>query len=104
MSLSEDAGGAAQQILSDVFAGKSISTLKARASALRDAGQEVSIFPTSEPEVYKYLTDLRKEGAPRSRAPRFLQAVGFSKGFLGADVDHILQPARIKGATVSDVP
>ena len=113
MSVSEDAGGAAQQILSDVFAGKSISTLKARASALlmfgrwkksRNAGQEVSIFPTSEPEVYKYLTDLRKEGAPRSRAPRFLQALGFSKGFLGADVDHILQSARIKGATVSDVP
>ncbi|CAJ1353237.1 unnamed protein product [Effrenium voratum] len=85
MSLSEDAGGAAQQILSDVFAGKSISTLKARAAALlmfgrwkksRNAGQEISIFPTGEPKVYKYLTDLREESAPRSRAPRFLQALG----------------------------
>ena len=47
------------------------------------------------------MCELRKEKAPRSRAPSFLEAVAFSKGLLAADVDEVLGSARVAGASKS---
>ena len=72
-----------------------------RWSAARRAADSVPIFPLSEKDVYEYLCELRREKAPRSRAPSFLEAVAFSKGLLAADVDDVLGSARVSGASKS---
>ena len=80
------------QTIKDVFASKSTATLRGRSGALAMFGRwsaarrgldSVPIFPLSEKEVYEYLCELRREKAPQSRAPAFLEAVAFSKGLLG---------------------
>ena len=58
----------------------------------------IPIFPVTEELVYKYFCQLRRDGAPASRAARCLQAFGFAKGTIGADVTNILESARVKGA------
>ena len=45
-----------------------------------------------------YVCHLPRCKAPRSRAPRFLEALGFAKGLLGAAVQLILDSSRIRGA------
>lgn len=93
--------------ISDAFRRKATSTLRTRAASLlmfcrwRAADTGVSsagVFPLDERTVYDYVVHLRKTKAPRSRAPRFLEALGFSKGVLGADVQAILDSSRIRGA------
>lgn len=53
------------------------------------------VFPISEELAYRYLCDLRRNNAAASKRKRFLEAVGFAKGLLGADVDDILKSARV---------
>ena len=97
----------------DAFAGKAVSTLKSRANALlcymrwKSAGikgSSMRVFPLTEAEAYAYICHLRREGAPKSRLAGFFQAVGFSKGLLGADVDAILSSPRVKGACSNTEP
>ena len=96
-----------KEVIRDALCGKSISTLRTRVSSIASFGRwkksvslpdEVSIFPITEDLAYRCSCDLRKEGAPCSRASRFLEAVAFCKGMLGADVDVVLHSARVKGA------
>ena len=103
---------ALKEVIKDALCGKSISTLKTRIASITSFGrwkksvslpEEVSIFPISEELAYRYICELRKEGAPRSRATRFLEAVGFCKGMLGADVDAVLTSARVRGACINRV-
>ena len=81
---------AVDQCLRDVFSAKSVSTLKARAASLAhfarwrsSVGLDPSVFPLDEAEVYMYLCFLRNEGAPKSRASRFREAINFAGAMLG---------------------
>lgn len=94
------------QIISDVFSGKSTSTLKSRSSSLLSFGRWKravnsdripGLFPITEQLAYEYLCELRRTKAAASKRSRFLEAVGFSKGLLGADVDAVLESARGRG-------
>ena len=107
MSSGDDTEEQLKDVVRDALCGKSISTLRTRVSSIASFGrwkksvsmpEEVSIFPITEELAYKYLCDLRKEGAPCSRASRFLESVAFCKGMLGAEVDDVLNSARVKGA------
>ena len=93
--------------ISDAFRRKATSTLRTRAASLlmfcrwraTECGvASAGIFPLDEKTVYDYVVHFRRSKAPRSRAPRFLEALGFSKGVLGADVQAILDSSRIRGA------
>lgn len=101
---------AIKEVIRDVLCGKSISTLRTRAASISSFGrwkksfflpQEVSIFPISEELAYNYVCELRREGAPKSRATRFLESLGFCKGMLGAEVDEVLGSSRVKGACIN---
>ena len=94
-------------ILADSFADKSTSTLKARSASLLAFGrwkksiyvsEACGIFPITEEMAYDYLCDLRRNHASASRRKRFLEAIGFAKGLIGADVDEVLSSSRVKGA------
>ena len=102
-----DDSSAVDASISDAFRRKATSTLRARAASLlmfcrwraTECGvASAGIFPLDEKTVYDYVVHLRRSKAPRSRAPRFLEALGFSKGALGADVQAILDSSRIRGA------
>jgi len=93
-------------IISDSFAEKATSTLRSRSASLLAFGRwkksiygEVAcgIFPITEDMAYQYLCDLRRNHAAASRRKRFLEAVGLSKGLIGADVDEVLTSSRVKG-------
>ncbi|CAE7629352.1 unnamed protein product [Symbiodinium sp. CCMP2592] len=61
-------------------------------------GLDPAVFPLDEAEAYLYVCFLRSEGAPRSRAPRFREAINFAGAMLGADVSDASSSARIQGA------
>ena len=95
------------QVIRDAFASKSTATLRARSASLLAFGRwkktalmesANSIFPVSEEAAYEYLCDLRRTNAAAMKGKRFLEALGFSKGLLGADVDKAINSARVKGA------
>ena len=95
------------QVVSDAFSNKATATLKARASSLlafgrwkrtTAVGNSDGVFPIDEQMAYDYLCELRYMKAAPSKGKRFLEAVGFSKGLLGAQVDEVLSSARVKGA------
>ena len=94
------------QVISDAFSNKSAAALRARSASLLSFGRWKKtaypgsiggIFPITEEMAYDYLCDLRVTKAAPSRGTRFLEALGFSKGLIGADVDSILKSARVKG-------
>ena len=97
---------AAQDVLSNIFAGKAANTLNRRATSwtlflrwhLRELGADFNGVLT-EPLVYTYVETLRKQAAPATRAQSFIEAVGFAKGTIGCsyDVDSVVS-ARVKGA------
>lgn len=110
MSGDEPNEDALKEVIKDALCGKSISTLRSRVASITTFGRwkksislpdEVAIFPITEELAYRYICELRKEGAPKTRATRFLEAVGFCKGMLGADVSEVLSSARVRGACVS---
>ncbi|CAE7304283.1 unnamed protein product [Symbiodinium sp. CCMP2592] len=93
--------------ISDAFRRKATSTLRTRAASLlmfcrwraNESGcAVVGLFPLDEKLAYDYVAHLRRCKAPRTRAPRFLEALGFAKGLLGANVQAILDSARVRGA------
>jgi len=103
MSGDEPNEDALKEVIKDALCGKSISTLRSRVASITTFGRwkksislpdEVAIFPITEELAYRYICELRKEGAPKTRATRFLEAVGFCKGMLGADVSEVLSSAR----------
>ena len=65
-------------------------------------GLDPAVFSVCEDDAYEYVCFLRAEGAPRTRAPRFCEAVNFSGALLGFDFLLIKGSARVKGASASD--
>ena len=101
-----------EQILSDALAGKSLSTLRARASSLMAFGRWkkglawtplATILPIAEEQAYAYVRELRELNAPRTKPGRFLEAVAFAFHMLGAEVDGTMSSPRVKGAVVVPV-
>ena len=106
----EDGAQPVEQILSDALAGKSLSTLRARASSLMAFGRwkkgldpMATILPIAEEQAYAYVRELRELNAPRTKPGRFLEAVAFAFHMLGAEVDGTMSSPRVKGAVVVPV-
>eukprot|EP00435_Cladocopium_sp_Y103_P021672 s5678_g5.t1 len=96
---------AVEQTIADALAGKSVSTLRARASSLLAFGRwkksldvQSFIFPISEEQAYAYVRELRELNAPRTKPSRFVEAVSFAYHMLGAEVDNAMNSPRVKGA------
>ena len=94
------------QVISDSFAGKSTATLRARSASLLAfgrwkkatfLGETSGIFPIKEEVAYEYLCHLRRLHSAPSKGKRFVEALGFAKGLVGADVSDALNSARVKG-------
>ena len=97
-----------QQIVRDVFAKKSTNTLKARASSVLQfvrwkvaCDLEPAAFPILEELAYEYVTFLREEGAPKTKAPRFREAANFCGALLGFRFSELSSSARLEGACIS---
>ena len=98
------------QVVRDAFANEFTATLKSRSASFLAFGRwkktaldgpSSGIFPVTEAMAYDYLHDLCRMNAAPSKGKRFLEALGFSKGLLGADVDSILNSARVRGAAMA---
>ena len=97
-----------EQVIRDSFAGKSVSTLRSRASSLmafarwkKAMHDDVKIFPVTEDQAYRYVLELRQLSAPRTKPTRFLESLAFSYHMLGADVGMCLQSPRLRGAVIT---
>ena len=82
-----------EQVIRDSFAGKSVSTLRSRASSLmafarwkKAMNDDAKIFPVTEDQAYRYVLELRQLNAPRTKPTRFLESLTFAHHMLGADV------------------
>ena len=98
---------ASAQLVADTFYGKSTSTLRKRACAVllyvEWAGGQ-SAFPVTEPKVYDYVSYLRAEGAPATRATSFLEAINFAVPLLGLAVaPEVTTSARVRGAALASL-
>ena len=109
----EQSEEALDEVIKDALCGKSISTLRSRVASIAIFGcwkrsvslpGEVSIFLITEYLAYRYICELRRGGAPRSRATRFLESVGFCKAMLVAEVKEVLASARVERACISRWP
>ena len=96
-----------EQTVADALAGKSLSTLRARASSLMAFGRwkksldpQATIFPILEDQAYPYVRELRELNAPRTKPGRFVEFMTFAHHMLGADVDNSMYSPRVKGAVV----
>ena len=103
-----DAGARVMQIVNDVFLCKSTATLQARASALlhyvrwrNSSSLDPTAFPVDEEDAYEYVCFLRSEGAPKSKVPRFREAVNFAGSLLGFDFSQVRDSSRIHGVAMS---
>jgi hypothetical protein len=103
----EGAADLTQDILDDVFASKAVATLNARSTAMlmyvgwhgRNAPAGVPALPVQEEMMYSYLTALRVQRAPATRAASFLQAWSFCVHVMGfADPSEAGTSLRCQGA------
>ena len=91
-------------VLDDIFAKKKNGTLQVRLSALMlyirwARAKGYSPFPLDEDQCYQYVDQLRRDGAPATRASSFRSALAFCKGTIDLDgVDDILRSTRIAGS------
>ena len=97
----EDAGAQIADLLADTFAAKATATLQRRACALRllvrwMRGARRAIL--SEATLYEYVSSLRRDGAPASRAQSAIEAVRFAGGLLGLALPADLVSVRVRGA------
>ena len=97
------------QILEDTFAPKSTATLYKRVASIEKYfswcnGQSIpSPMMFNEPDVYSYISYLRRVGSASTVADSFRQAVVFASSLLGSngDIQSIHNSNRIKGAVHS---
>ena len=93
-----------EEMLDDLFAKKKTGTLKVRVSSVLlyarwCQSKAMQPFPLTVKQVYWYVDDLRKSGAPATRAASFRSAVAFMKGVFEIDnADLILDSALISGS------
>ena len=91
-------------VLDDIFAKKKNGTLQVRLSAMMlyvrwARAKGLLPFPLSEDQVYRYVDQLRRDGAPATRANSFRSALAFCKGTIQLqDVDPVLQSGRVTGS------
>ena len=96
------------ELMANVMASKATSTLKVRASSIKlylrwhsTSGAEYPTLPPKEETVYAYVEDMRKTGAPATRAQRFMESLMFMKGVLAMNVQAAaLSSSRIKGSVI----
>ena len=93
-----------EQVLDDVFAKKKNGTSQVRLSAMMlyvrwSRAKGLDPFPLLEDQCYAYVDQLRRDGAPATRASSFRRALAFCKGTIQlGGVDEILQSGRITGS------
>ena len=93
-----------EEVMDDIFARKKNGTLQVRLSAMllyvRWAGAKgLHPFPLDEDICYNYVDQLRRDGAPATRASSFRSALAFCKGTIQLQgVDDVLQSTRIAGS------
>lgn len=91
-------------MLDDLFAKKKTGALKVRVSSVLlyirwCQSRALQPFPMAVRQVYWYVDDLRKSGAPATRASSFRSAVAFMKGVFNVEnADLILDSALISGS------
>eukprot|EP00435_Cladocopium_sp_Y103_P046174 s2442_g13.t1 len=97
-----------EQVIRDSFAGKSVSTLRSRASSVmafarwkKAMDDDAKIFPVSEDQAYRYVLELRQLNAPRTKPTRFLESLTFVHHMIGADVGQCLNSPRLRGAVIT---
>ena len=93
----------ALQMLSDIFSGKSPSTLRKRVLAVMKMCDHAELnavrFPWSESDMYAFICHERQLGAPVSRIKGYMQAITFCRFVLEVkELQPILHSARCKGA------
>ena len=92
------------RVVHDIFAKKKTGTLKTRCVAMMlyirwAQSKNLSPFPLTVATVYSYVDELRKSGAPATRASSFRSALAFIKGTLNVKgVDAILDNSAISGS------
>lgn len=92
------------EVLEDVFAKKKNGALQVRLSAMMlyirwSRAKGLAPFPLEESQCYMYVDQLRRDGAPATRASSFRSALAFCKGTIQlGGVDDILQSGRISGS------
>ena len=90
--------------LADQMSLKRTGTLLIRASSWRlflnhASGGNIDTHSLDEADIYKYLTHLKKSGAPASRASAFIQACGFAYGICGFKTGAlVMASSRCRGA------
>ena len=96
-----------EQTIADALAGKAVSTLRARSSALLDFGRwkkglnsDAFIFPVHEEEAYTYIRELKEHNAARTKPSRFVEALTFALHMIGAEVGQAASSPRVRGAAV----
>lgn len=93
-----------EQVLDDVFAKKKNGTLQVRLRAMMlyvrwARAKGLNPFPLSEDQRYAYVDQLRRDGAPATRASSFRSALAFCKGAIQLlGVDEVVQSGRIAGS------
>ena len=100
--------GSALIIVQNTFRGKATATLMKRGcsvtACLRWSDLEgVEPFPFKETLVYRYVEQLRSDGAPATKASSFLEAVQFTHVLLGMEGSplDVIQSARVQGAALA---
>ena len=99
-----------EQILSDALAGKSLSTLRARASSLMAFGRwkkgldPLQLFFQLQRNRHMLMSESSESSMRQERSQvGFLEAVAFAFHMLGAEVDGTMSSPRVKGAVVVPV-
>ena len=98
------------EILSDIFKGRSHKTLRKRALAINRICNFLSdeykpSFPCYERDLYAFMKNEQKQGAPFSRLAGYMQAVNFCMHVMGVDeLSDCANSRRCKGAAKQDVP
>ena len=97
-----------EQVIRDSFSGKSVSTLRSRASSImafarwkKAMDDDAKVFPVTEEQAYRYVVELRQLNSPRTKPTRFLESLAFAHHMIGADVGMALQSPRLKGAVIT---
>ena len=102
--------GEAFEILSDIFKGRSHKTLRKRALAINRICNFLSdefkpLLPCYERDLYIFMKDEQKSGAPVSRLAGYMQAVNFCLHIMGVDeLSECANSKRCKGTATQDIP
>ena len=100
----------AAQVVDDTFESKRTKTISSRAGSIllfmrwlmASTLQDKRVLPLNEETVYFYTSWLKATKAPATRSRRFLEAVGFMIGTIGADgAKQVLESARCQGSSLA---